>query len=43
MSSSDRFVLHLSVPVNTTDKVLLPGETTCRKVVSGHHTFKKEL
>lgn len=38
-----QFVLHLSVPVNTTANVYLPDETTGREVGSGHHTFKKEL
>lgn len=38
-----QFVLHLSVPGNTTAKVYLPGETTCSVVGSGNHTFTKEL
>jgi hypothetical protein len=40
---NDRFILHLTVPVNCTAKVYLPHETTSKEVGSGNHSFIKEL
>ena len=40
---NDRFILHLTVPVNCTAKVYLPHETTSKEVGSGNHSFIKVL